>query len=81
MKIMRNDLGLFNQHKDYIKERAPWVEKVYCSSIYFFSDGQFSSLQWHDSMTPMQQEIILKGINTLCNTNFYFAEDSEVSND
>ena len=81
MKIKRGDLGYFVQYKDYIAEKAPWVNEVYGYSIYFFNNGQISSLQWHDSMTPMQQEIMLKGINALCNTNFYFAEDHEVSND
>jgi hypothetical protein len=81
VKIKREDLLQFFIHEDYIKSKCRHVRDVYSNSIYFHS-SKFN-MSWFDfnSYTQMQvipelsiQDLILAGINAMCNTEFVFED-------
>jgi hypothetical protein len=78
-KIKRVDLLYFYEFEHYIKDKCPIVKDVYSSSMYFDKTNACCHLSWGPwcdgkLMTTEMQDMVLRGINAICGTEFVFED-------
>ena len=75
MDIRRDEIFELSRFEDYIKSKSRFVNRVYINMIYFY-DNPYNYLSWHESIYADRERmnLLLKTINTLCNTDFVFID-------
>lgn len=77
MIILKDDLDDFYKFEDYIKQKSPTVEAVFCNSIYFKDLSTYQTSGWYFTWGDCHKnpDIVLQQINALCGTDFQFDGD------
>jgi hypothetical protein len=77
-KIKRGELFSFYEYSHYIMDKNPLVKDVYSNSIYFDKTNSCCNMSWgpwcEGQISRDVEDMVLRAINGLCNTEFVFED-------